>query len=163
MIFFFFNLPCFFNSSIAPACCGKRPWQTVQSSSLDWCAAWGKDTFPDFPPLRTICSAPLFSLATAAMATVNAPISRTSRIYFLFTVCVCLLSVYSTVRTITERRVSQGAADPASPLRVHWLKSMGLPHPLQLCARSNSSEKISFSWPHSGHLHVNDLRFLNCW
>ena len=37
---------------------------------------------------------------------------------------------------------------------------MGLPQPLHLCCLSNSSEKISFSSPHSGQEQTNDFRCL---
>jgi len=47
-----------------------------------------------------------------------------------------------------------------SPCISHVAKSMDSPHPLQLWERSNSSEKISFSWPHFWHLQINALRFL---
>jgi hypothetical protein len=59
--------------------------------------------------------------------------------------------------------------DPASPDNVHCAKSIGFPQSLQVCGFSNSSEKISFSLPHAGHLQVKDFRFLNdaypgqCW
>jgi hypothetical protein len=49
---------------------------------------------------------------------------------------------------------------PAS--RVHWVKSIFSPHPLQVCSFSNSSEKISFSFPQFGHLHVKAFKSLNC-
>jgi hypothetical protein len=44
---------------------------------------------------------------------------------------------------------------------VHRLKSIGFPQPEQVWGLLNSSEKISFSLPHSGHLHRKELRFLN--
>lgn len=46
---------------------------------------------------------------------------------------------------------------------------MGSPHPSHLCAFSNSSEKISFSALHFGHLQTNDCKCLKlskpgqCW
>jgi hypothetical protein len=52
---------------------------------------------------------------------------------------------------------------------LHWVKSMGSPHFLQVWARSNSSEKISLASPHFGQLQLKDLRFLKlaypgqCW
>ncbi len=45
---------------------------------------------------------------------------------------------------------------------VHLLKSIGLWHLPQVCCLSNSSEKISFSAPHSGHLQIKDFRLLFC-
>lgn len=47
---------------------------------------------------------------------------------------------------------------PASSL--HCEKSMGVLQPLQTWGLSNSSEKISFSFPQLGHLQVKDERFL---
>jgi hypothetical protein len=44
----------------------------------------------------------------------------------------------------------------------HFVKSISSLHPLQTCVLSNSSEKISVSLPHFGHLHEKDFRFLNC-
>ncbi len=51
--------------------------------------------------------------------------------------------------------------DRSSPLasRLHRLKSMGFPQPAHLCGRSNSSEKISTSLAHSGHLQTKELKF----
>lgn len=43
---------------------------------------------------------------------------------------------------------------------LHFEKSIGCLQFLQVCDRSNSSEKISFSVPQLGHLQVNELRFL---
>ena len=54
----------------------------------------------------------------------------------------------------------RGSLLAAEPSKVHFEKSISLPHPLQICAFLNSSEKISFSFPHSGHLHTNDRRSL---
>jgi hypothetical protein len=54
-------------------------------------------------------------------------------------------------------------------LYVQVLKSISLPHLEHLWVLSNSSEKISLDSPHSGHLQVNDFRFLKfsnpgqCW
>jgi hypothetical protein len=53
-------------------------------------------------------------------------------------------------------------ADQADPSRRHWVKSIGLPHPLQVCSRSNSSEKISRLAPQLGHLQTNDFNDLCC-
>jgi hypothetical protein len=47
---------------------------------------------------------------------------------------------------------------PAS--MVHLEKSIGSLHPEHDRGLSNSSEKISFSLPHFGHLQVNDVKFL---
>jgi hypothetical protein len=55
-----------------------------------------------------------------------------------------------------------GAAVPPDPEGLHLVKSICLLQPLQMCGLSNSSEKISFSRPHSGHLQVNDCNPLNC-
>lgn len=70
----------------------------------------------------------------------------------------CLFSIYTGLVGLNYRGV------PFRPLpeRVHWLKSTGLPHLGQLCSVSNSSEKISISWPHSGHLQINVSSSLNC-
>jgi len=43
---------------------------------------------------------------------------------------------------------------------VHCEKSICSLHCGQVCGRSNSSEKISFSLPHFGHLQIKDERFL---
>jgi hypothetical protein len=43
---------------------------------------------------------------------------------------------------------------------LHFEKSIGCLQFLQVCGRSNSSEKISFSVPQLGHLQVNEVRFL---
>jgi hypothetical protein len=51
-------------------------------------------------------------------------------------------------------------SDQASPSREHCVKSISFPQPSHLWALSNSSEKISFSWPQLGHLQLNDLRCL---
>jgi hypothetical protein len=48
----------------------------------------------------------------------------------------------------------------ASLSSVHFVKSIGFPHPLQVWGRLNSSEKISFSLPQSGHLQVKDFKLL---
>jgi hypothetical protein len=48
----------------------------------------------------------------------------------------------------------------APPSRVHWVKSMALPHFAQVWSLLNSSEKISLLSPHSGHLQIKDFRFL---
>jgi hypothetical protein len=53
----------------------------------------------------------------------------------------------------------RGSVFLADPSMVHWVKSMGFPHPLQVWGLLNSSEKISFSFPHSGHLQIKELRF----
>jgi hypothetical protein len=63
--------------------------------------------------------------------------------------CVFCLPVY---------RGSEVAPDASIVQRV---KSISLPHPLHTCFLSNSSEKISFSLPQSGHLQEKDSRFLN--
>lgn len=47
------------------------------------------------------------------------------------------------------------------PDQTHFLKSIGCLHLLQVCSRLNSSEKISFSVPHCGHLQVKSARLLN--
>ncbi len=49
---------------------------------------------------------------------------------------------------------------PACPSSLHWLKSIWALHFLHVWGRSNSSEKISFFSPHSGHAQINDLRSL---
>ena len=59
-----------------------------------------------------------------------------------------------------KMNVLQGVGAPPSPVNWHDAKSMGCPHEAQVCARSNSSENISFSSPHLLHLQVNDLRCL---
>lgn len=48
------------------------------------------------------------------------------------------------------------------PPMLHFVKSTGFLQPGQVCGLLNSSEKISISLPHSGHLHSTDDRFLNC-
>jgi hypothetical protein len=45
---------------------------------------------------------------------------------------------------------------------LHFEKSIFSPQAVQLRGRSNSSEKISFSFPHSGHLHMKEDKDLNC-
>ena len=42
----------------------------------------------------------------------------------------------------------------------HLVKSTGCLHLVHLCSRLNSSENISISAPHSGHLQRKDERFL---
>jgi hypothetical protein len=54
----------------------------------------------------------------------------------------------------------RGAPDFAEPDREHCEKSMISLHLPQVWGLSNSSEKISFSSPHLGHLQTNDSRFL---
>jgi len=54
----------------------------------------------------------------------------------------------------------RGSLLAAEPSKLHFEKSISLPHPLQICGLLNSSEKISLSFPHSGHLHTNDCRSL---
>jgi hypothetical protein len=62
-----------------------------------------------------------------------------------------------------------GATLLPSPSIVQAVKSICSPQPLQVCGRSNSSEKTSFSTPHLWHLHINAFRFLKsaypgqCW
>jgi len=48
------------------------------------------------------------------------------------------------------------------PSSLHWVKSISLLHLSHLCVLPNSSEKISFFAPHSGHVHVKDFKLLNC-
>jgi hypothetical protein len=60
------------------------------------------------------------------------------------------------------RQDHRGPYLPAEDASSHWLKSMDRPHCEQVWVRSNSSEKISFSWPHWGHLQMKAFRFLNC-
>jgi hypothetical protein len=52
------------------------------------------------------------------------------------------------------------AAGYTLPSRVHWVKSMALPHFAQVWFLLNSSEKISLLSLHSGHLQIKDFRFL---
>ena len=59
-------------------------------------------------------------------------------------------------------RSYRGVGSDAPPVRVHFVKSISFWHPLQVCFLSNSSEKISASFPQLGHLHIKDFRFLNC-
>jgi hypothetical protein len=53
-----------------------------------------------------------------------------------------------------------GSLLDAEPCRVHLEKSISLPHPEQICTLLNSSEKISFSFPHSGQLKTNERKCL---
>ena len=55
----------------------------------------------------------------------------------------------------------RGDTSCPSASMLHLVKSIGFPHPEQVCWRLNSSEKISFSFPQLGHLQVNELRFLS--
>jgi len=55
-----------------------------------------------------------------------------------------------------------GASVEAEAFTVHWVKSISFWQPLQKCFLSNSSEKISASFPQSGQRQANDLRSLNC-
>jgi hypothetical protein len=48
----------------------------------------------------------------------------------------------------------------AAPPMLHFVKSISSPHPAQTWALSNSSEKISFSFPQLGHLQSKDFRLL---
>jgi hypothetical protein len=50
----------------------------------------------------------------------------------------------------------------AEPVCVHLVKSILMWHFGQECSLSNSSEKISMSFPQLGHLHSKDDRFFNC-
>jgi hypothetical protein len=59
------------------------------------------------------------------------------------------------------QRIYQGDVEDPDPSRVHLLKSIGLPHLSHLWVLLNSSENISFSSPHSGHLQENEDKFLN--
>ena len=52
--------------------------------------------------------------------------------------------------------------EAAEPESVHWVKSISFPQDLHVCFLSNSSEKISTSFEHEGHLQENDFKFLNC-
>jgi hypothetical protein len=72
----------------------------------------------------------------------------------------CPASLYKRVNLFFKSYL--GSLLPPEPSMEHWVKSMGLPQDWHLCGLSNSSEKISFSAPHSGHLQVNALKFLNC-
>ncbi len=58
--------------------------------------------------------------------------------------------------------LSHGALPCQEPESVHCVKSISFPQDLQVCFLSNSSEKISISAEHEGHLQANDFRFLNC-
>ena len=49
----------------------------------------------------------------------------------------------------------------ASASKEHFVKSISSPHPLQVCFLSNSSEKISVSFPQLGHLQTKDCKCLN--
>jgi len=46
---------------------------------------------------------------------------------------------------------------------VHRLKSIVFPQREQVWDRLNSSEKISFSLPHSGQVQMKELKFLSPW
>ena len=56
----------------------------------------------------------------------------------------------------------RGEGSVAPALRVHFVKSISWRQPLQVCFLSNSSEKISTTFPQLGHLHTKDFRSLNC-
>jgi len=46
------------------------------------------------------------------------------------------------------------------PSSLHWVKSICSLQPLHTCVLSNSSEKISTSFPQLAHLHIKDFKVL---
>jgi hypothetical protein len=61
----------------------------------------------------------------------------------------------------TFNQRAEGSFPEAS--MVHRLKSIGFPQREQVWDRLNSSEKISFSLPHSGQVQMKELKFLSSW
>jgi hypothetical protein len=71
----------------------------------------------------------------------------------------------SGLRLLKKLRLSyfyRGELSEAPPVIVHLVKSISCWQPLQICFLSNSSEKISASFPQLGHLQTKDFRPLNC-
>jgi hypothetical protein len=61
---------------------------------------------------------------------------------------------------MNDQSSQRGSRSPALPSGVHLEKSISFLQTEHKCALLNSSEKISFSLPQSGHLQTKELKLL---